>query len=203
MQMESIQGAKPYKPRIRREPDAKTETVPDVERAAVLRREQRTEQKPQVHPTPEVQTFAEYSQNNTSEAAMLCTELLKFQKKEGMLGEDGLRQYRTRLGEIREYLGQLEGYRKKIEASHAFDPRDMARLREAAARNKEMVKRIDATLAESAKIETGDDSLPYATRQKAGVPEPVSPWAQVQKPKEQPAQKPGFFSRIKSFFSRG
>lgn len=202
MQMESIQGAKPYKPRLKREPDAKPEPVTDVERQAVLRREQRTEQKSQAHPTPEVQTFSEYSQNNTSEAAMLCNELLRFQKN-GMAGEEGIRQYRTRLGEIREYLGQLEGYRKKIEGSHAFDPRDMARLREAAARNKEMVKRIDATLAESAKIETGDTSLPYATRQKAGAPEPASPWAQAQKPKDQPAQKQGFFSRIKSFFSRG
>lgn len=89
-----------------------------------------------------IKKYLDYSQLHLDEAAMLSSELIKFQKN-GIATAEGIRNYRDKLQNIHDYLRKLGDYSK------LFGAYETDQTKYTAARNAEMVRRIENTLAES------------------------------------------------------
>lgn len=206
MSMEAMPGTGRRQPKRHDAPIEEPARVTDVQRRIILEsdrperpRERPDDGMPEYRPTPHLRAFAEYSQNQTGEAAMLCNELLRFQKND-LAGPEGISQYRSRLREIQQYLLQLMAYGKQLETSGNLNARDLDRLRHAEEKNEHMWQRIEDTLAESERLQNVRESFAMPSDYLKTIRPKEEPPRQAEQPRPREPE-PGRIARAWSFLT--
>jgi hypothetical protein len=143
-------------------------------------------------PRSDLQTYNTYTENSTSEMAMLCNELIRFQKN-GLAGPDSIAQYRSRIQELGNYLHKLEAHA----ASGVFedlDGYDDKRLEQLLNRNRSALAKMEQAMKESRDLEE-HPGVPFSREQTPQAPA-KSKW---EGHKAQAPQKPNLASRAWNF----
>ncbi len=128
------------------------------------------------------QAYSTATENTVSEAAMLCNELIRFQRN-GLAIEQGLTAYRNRLQELASDLMSL----KTNADSGVFNKlplRDQKRLERLLTRNQIALVKIKEAQKESKFLEN-NTTAPFSAKRSTQKAEPRSVWTQKQKPEKQ------------------
>ncbi|MFZ2803813.1 MAG: hypothetical protein WA001_01175 [Patescibacteria group bacterium] len=149
--------------------------------SGVRERPKRTAESDRQAAAEATQKYLEYSQLHLDEAAMLSSELIKFQQN-GLATADGIKNYRNKLQGIHDYLQTLGNYAEKLGA-HQTD-----QIKHTAQRNAEMVRRIENTLQQSDELSARRVVISDRPKYAPSGPEQPSYLRPAEAPKAQPAK---------------